>query len=255
MDPNEANLLKYCLENSSSTQHTTIPQRDPQDYVWLREALDNLQSEADKMKKHLTTLQMTDSTEHEKLLAMEDLQCYVEDLDNSNDFFKIGGLHLLRDYIDCSSSSLRYWSAWIISTLVQNNPYCQRVVLEHGLAPILIDRLQMEDDPKALCRVLSSISGLIRDNIPAQDIFKFGNIFEQLMSILHDQNHPFSVKMRAVVVLKHFCRADPENIDTILQTSILAVLPQLTQQNENIDLSEQTQELMTLLEPQTPPEL
>ncbi len=78
-------MLKFCLEHSdgSSLAEGKVPNRDPADYQWLKEALNNLESDADRMKKLVELLSKEDSSLDDKANYLEELQYLVEDIDNA----------------------------------------------------------------------------------------------------------------------------------------------------------------------------
>jgi hypothetical protein len=88
MNPNsiDAGLLRFCLEHSDggNLTETQLPQRDEADYKWLRAALNDLQTDADRMKKLVEMLKSSESSETDKTTALEELQYLIEDLDNAN---------------------------------------------------------------------------------------------------------------------------------------------------------------------------
>lgn len=59
-------------------------ERDPEDYVWLQEALGGLESDIDKVRKLIKTLEEPETTDDQRLYALEGIQYYVEDLDVAN---------------------------------------------------------------------------------------------------------------------------------------------------------------------------
>lgn len=81
-------LLRFCIEHSDdpvgmvSGEHK-LPERDPEDYVWLMKALEDLESDTEKMRKLLSTLKKPETTDEEKKFALEGIQYYVEDFDVS----------------------------------------------------------------------------------------------------------------------------------------------------------------------------
>lgn len=94
-------LLRFCIEHSDDPVgmvhgEKKLPDRDPADYKWLMEALDNLEDDAAKARKLLATLKNPASTEEEKKFALEGIQYYVEDIDVAKGkFFCIfSALHL-----------------------------------------------------------------------------------------------------------------------------------------------------------------
>ncbi len=84
-------LLRFALTHTDSPNlHDFTPTRNPADYEWLRKALNNLETNADKMKKLLEITKHgldegeCDSEIPQKVAALEEILFYVEDIDNAN---------------------------------------------------------------------------------------------------------------------------------------------------------------------------
>jgi len=93
-------LIRFCLEHGDNPEAAVNPNRDPRDYEWLREALGNLESDYDKMKKIVSKLTELEGKEDEAsigrtIVSLEELQYYIEDIDNANELHKMGGLALI----------------------------------------------------------------------------------------------------------------------------------------------------------------
>jgi hypothetical protein len=88
MNPNsiDAGLLRFCLKHSDggNLTETQLPQRDEADYAWLRAALNDLQTDVDRMKKLVEMLRSPESSITDKATALEELQYLIEDIDNAN---------------------------------------------------------------------------------------------------------------------------------------------------------------------------
>jgi hypothetical protein len=74
------------------------------------------------------------------------------------DFHKIGGFCILRPSLDSSHGSLRWRAAEIIAELTQNNPYCQKRVLEAGLLPVLLSLVDTDDNQQVRIKALYALS-------------------------------------------------------------------------------------------------
>jgi len=201
-----AALLKFCIEHSDAPnlKETKPPNRDPADYKWLREALDNLETDAEKMKKLLKIITDPQSDRNKIIYSMEELQFYIEDLDNANDLDKIGGIVPIIAKLDDSDSEIRYWAAYLLVTVVQNNPRGQTTVLERGALPKLVLLLESETNNEVLCKILSILSGLLRDHKLAQTKCIEAGVLERVINILERDNVNSKTKMRVVLVLRHW---------------------------------------------------
>lgn len=83
----DAGLLRFCLQHSDGGSGGTSappPQRDPADYAWLRAALNDLKTDADRMKELTHVIRSTEAAEQTRAACLEELECLVEDLDNAN---------------------------------------------------------------------------------------------------------------------------------------------------------------------------
>jgi hsp70-interacting protein len=181
-------LLRFCLEHSDGPRHeipSNIPQRDPADYVWLREALNNLEDDVQKMKRLVEVLKKEDTKDTEKAYALEELQYLVEDIDNAQDLHKIEGYVPVLRLLSSPDTDVRRWATWVISTCAQNNPWAQQRALEKGTLPRILNLLKTEKDEGVVAKALAAVSALLRENSGAQDLFlKHADGLQLLASII-----------------------------------------------------------------------
>uniref|UniRef100_A0A453MAG8 Nucleotide exchange factor Fes1 domain-containing protein n=1 Tax=Aegilops tauschii subsp. strangulata TaxID=200361 RepID=A0A453MAG8_AEGTS len=106
---------------------------------------------------------------------LDELQEHVESIDMANDLHSIGGLDPLLGYLKNSHAGIRAKAAEVVSTVVQNNPKSQQLVMEsNGLEPLLTN---FRSDPSTTARTkaLGAISSLIRNNQSGLAAFRLGN--------------------------------------------------------------------------------
>ncbi|KAM9978470.1 hypothetical protein ACTFIY_012211 [Dictyostelium cf. discoideum] len=173
-------LLKFCLTHSDSPnlKETVLPEnRDPKDYDWLRQAFDNLEDDAKKMKKLLEIFDETkpenqslsvEERENKYITSLETLQFYIEDIDNAGDFIKIGGIpvliKLLTPLSGSSSNSgdkVRADAATCLSTITQSEETIQAYLHSLGVLDLAVKQLQKEINPLVREKFLSLISSLL----------------------------------------------------------------------------------------------
>jgi seryl-tRNA synthetase len=97
-----AGLLRFCIQHSDFTAVTDpskLPQRPQEDYDWLQSALENFESDIEKIKKLLEVLRNTESTKGQLLSAFEELEFLVEDLDNAQTLVKQNGVQVVVDLL------------------------------------------------------------------------------------------------------------------------------------------------------------
>ncbi|KAK5581018.1 hypothetical protein RB653_001045 [Dictyostelium firmibasis] len=169
-------LLKFCLTHSDSPnlKETVLPEgRDPKDYDWLRQAFDNLEDDAKKMKKLLEVFddskeenQSLSKEEREKkyITSLETLQFYIEDIDNAGDFIKIGGITVLIKLLSDSRENgdkVRADAATCLSTITQSEETIQAYLHSLGVLELAVKQLQKEISPLVREKFLSLISSLL----------------------------------------------------------------------------------------------
>jgi len=166
-------LLRFCLQHSDGNVGDTNMnnyQRDPEDYKWLMQALNNLESDAQRMKKLVDTLNSNITVEEMKY-ALEGIQYFVEDLDLANDLIKVDGLATMIKLIDHEDPEIRYWVAWIIASLTQNNLTTQLAMVKLNVLPLLCGAIQKETNDLAKDKQLYALSSLVSGNQPLMDLF------------------------------------------------------------------------------------
>ncbi|ELR22342.1 ARM repeat fold domain containing protein [Acanthamoeba castellanii str. Neff] len=254
MNPNsiDAGLLRFCLEHSDggNLTETQLPQRDEADYKWLRAALNDLQTDADRMKKLVEMLKSSESSETDKATALEELQYLIEDLDNANDLYKIGGFEpVLALMNDKDSANLRYWAAWAVATAVQNNPSSQAQAMEKGALAQILLLLQNETEDRVLSKAVPALSGLIRDHPKAVEAFLKANglrLLAYLLTSTKGDQLSAATKMKVVFLFAYLCRVVPLVRHAVREYSLIKPLADMVARSDSADLREKA--LACLLE-------
>jgi len=249
----DTSLFKFCLQHSDDPNDdgTARPPRDPKDLLWLKEALSSIDDDITRMKKLIAVITDESTSRTHVIQSLEQLLFLIEDIDNANDLHKIGGLvpliNLLakstnvEDKIEDEIEDERYWAAWILSTVVQNNPTSQNTAIEHGLLPIVFSILSNSDHqpPKLIEKCLTLLSGLVRDNKQGMDYFQQQNGIDIIGNILSHQND--KVKLKCLYLCKSLMRTDPKMKDQIRENQLLPRILSLVENsniNERSDLRE-----------------
>jgi len=248
----DTGLLRFCLEHSdgpSTNVESTIPQRDPEDYKWLREALNNLETDADRMKKLVEMIKLDNSVQA-KVAALEELEYLVEDLDNANDLHKLNGYEAVLTLVnDQTSADLRYWSTWVVATVLQNNPWSQAKGLEKGTLNRLLLLLQDETEDRVLSKAVLALSALIRDQPKAVEAFLKANSLRLLAYMLTSTKGDglsSTTKMKVASLLAYLCHVVPLVRHAVREYSLLKPLVDAASHAESEDLREKM--LMCLIE-------
>lgn len=130
MDRNLNQLLQWSIENSSASQpDSTAPPapRRPLDTAALQ-ALMGGPSDAELMKQSMHAIQSPDIILSEKLVAFDNLEQLIENIDNANNLENLGLWTPLVELLTDEERELRRMAAWCVGTAVQNNAKAQERV-------------------------------------------------------------------------------------------------------------------------------
>lgn len=166
-------LLKFAMEATKTEDAPHESQVQPLNEErkrFLQQALQSLTVDViEILSKQIKILEKVgdlkeneDATEY--TTALNTISDFVCDIDTANDFHKIGGFVILQPCLKCKSGKIRAQACNLLAELSQNNPYCQRVLLENGFMPILIDIVQNDSDVAVVIKALYAISCNIRQN-------------------------------------------------------------------------------------------
>ncbi|MCO5564789.1 hypothetical protein L7F22_018457 [Adiantum nelumboides] len=103
---------------------------------------------------------------------LEELQSHVESIDMANDLHAIGGLLPLLTFLKNPNAGIRARASEVVSTMVQNNPKCQQLVMEEKALESLLSNFMSDPDVTVRTKSLGAISSLIRNNKPGVTAFR-----------------------------------------------------------------------------------
>eukprot|EP01111_Echinosteliopsis_oligospora_P014383 TRINITY_DN5402_c0_g1_i3.p1 TRINITY_DN5402_c0_g1~~TRINITY_DN5402_c0_g1_i3.p1 ORF type:complete len:235 (-),score=57.64 TRINITY_DN5402_c0_g1_i3:282-899(-) len=165
-------LLRFALQHSDSPDLSNSPAPKPEDIEWLKKVMADMETDAQKMKKILSILSDEKTiTLDRKLASLEELQYFVEDIDNSIDFVKMGGNQYLKTWYKDDDDQIRKWAMWITSSCCLNNISIQKIFLEEGILDDICSVLDNEKSNAVKDKALSSISAIIKNYNEAQEHF------------------------------------------------------------------------------------
>ena len=167
-------LLKWSVENSSAS--AADPNAPPPSNRNLNpDALNALfggPSDADLMLSSMASITSTDPalTLDDKLVAFDNFEQLIENLDNANN---LGPLSLWTPLLGClvsEESEMRRMAAWCVGTAVQNNQTCQERLLAMGGIPSLAKIAVNEAEGEVVRRkAVYALSSACRNYQPAMD--------------------------------------------------------------------------------------
>lgn len=248
VNPFALGLLKFCLQHVDSPNlKETDPSKyghDSEDYKWLMDALNTLETDSARLKKLIQILKEDNKTKDEITFTLEGIQYLVEDINVANNFDKLEGFEQVGKLLNHEDEVLRKWSAWIIGTTCHNNPTAQISAIKHNTLQTLVNIIKKETDGEAKNKQLSAISGIISNNIPAQIEFidKYDGLI--LVSQLLDQNS-VSLRTKALFILIGLLHSQEQFNEIIRNTEIPKQLVHLLSVEENISLVEKVIQTLT----------
>ncbi|KAL3536418.1 hypothetical protein ACH5RR_004879 [Cinchona calisaya] len=213
--PNWDGLLKWSLSHADGTS----PSRNlsEEDRRWFMEAMQSQTVDVIKRMKEITLVMQTPEqvlesqgvTPQDIEDMLDELQEHVESIDMANDLHSIGGLDPLLKYLRNSHANVRAKAAEVVSTIVQNNPRSQQLVMEANALEPLIHNFTSDPDVTARTKALGAISSLIRHNKPGIAAFRLANGYAALRDALSFESVRFQRKaLNLIHYLLHENRSD-----------------------------------------------
>lgn len=138
-DPGLNSVLKWAIENSDSSRNDPTAGRDPNA---ARDPASGLNAEvlaqlmggpsdADRMMDAMAAIVSSEVDLENKLIAWDNFEQLIENLDNANNMEKLGLWMPLVDQLNDNEAEVRRMALWCIGTAVQNNIKCQERVSAH----------------------------------------------------------------------------------------------------------------------------
>jgi len=240
-------LLRFCLEHNDSPnlQDRPLVQRDPKDYEWLRKVMESIPTPAKQMQKCLEVLRDEEELDC-KLAALEELQDLVEDIDNANDLAKMGLGEVAQAAVFKFGSEnlgeldhkIREEACFVLSTLAQNNPFCQKQLKEQGILPIILQLLKNETDFGVVNKALGVVSAMARDFPEGVEFFDnnaedLSKIFLNILKGDHTSN-----KVKCSAVIRHVSTSSPTFKEVALKLDVDKVLRETVENSDDESLKE-----------------
>nr|AAM63079.1 unknown [Arabidopsis thaliana] len=210
--PNWDGLLKWSLSHADGTRPTR--QLSEEDRKWFMEAMQSQTVDVVKRMKEITLVMQTPEqvlvehgvTPEDIQDLLDELQEHVESIDMANDLHSIGGLVPLLSFLKNSHANIRAKAADVVSTIVQNNPRSQELVMETNALESLLSNFTSDTDIHARTQALGAISSLIRHNKPGVTAFKLANGYAGLRDALASDSVRFQRK--ALNLLQYLLQQD-----------------------------------------------
>ncbi|KAI3525850.1 hypothetical protein L1887_04979 [Cichorium endivia] len=229
--PNWDGLLKWSIAHSDGTG--TTRNLSEEDRKWFMEAMQAQTIDVVKRMKEITLVMQTPENvlEEQGVTAtdiedmLDELQEHVESIDMANDLHSIGGLTPLLNYLKNSHANIRAKAAEVVSTIVQNNPKSQQLVMDaNGMEPLL-SNFTSDDDVTVRTKALGAISSLIRHNKPGIQAFRLSNGYAALRDALSSESVRFQRK--ALNLIQYLLQENPSDCNVVTELGFPRILRHL----------------------------
>jgi hsp70-interacting protein len=176
MDKNMSTLLKWSIENSTTSLSTDAPDAPSTQAPMSslnKEFLSALlggPSDADLMRSSMAAIQSPDIDLENKLVAFDNFEQLIEQIDNANNLEPLGLWTPLKDLLSAPEDDLKRMAAWCIGTAVQNNIKAQERALVVGVIDPLIGlATQQGGEDKLRRKSAYALSSAMRNFQPGVD--------------------------------------------------------------------------------------
>ena len=175
MDPGLTELLKWGVENSSATANdTSVAPHTARalDSAALNSLLGG-PSDAELMNLSMAAITSEDVevSLDDKLVAFDNFEQLVENLDNANNMAPLGLWTPLLGCLAHAHADMRKMAAWCIGTAVQNNESSQeRLLAMNGIPPLARMALDPHEEKQARRKAVYALSSACRNYQPAMDV-------------------------------------------------------------------------------------
>jgi hsp70-interacting protein len=168
-------LLKWSIEHTPATNGTAGPPPKSDLTPELLAALMGGPSDADLMKASIEIITNPNAAEvtlEDKVIAFDNFEQLIENLDNANNIANLGLWPPLLEQLRHDEAELRKMAAWCVGTAVQNNEKTQERLHFHGGVPVLVEMALREGETQDVRRKATyALSSAVRNYQPAMDDF------------------------------------------------------------------------------------
>ncbi|XP_050078170.1 hsp70-binding protein 1 [Anopheles maculipalpis] len=202
---NMQGLLKFAMEATKSEDAPHPAQLQPMDEErrrFLEEALKSLTVDVVReLEKAMNVLLNNESDEDAKAEAIDTVIDYVQDMDTANDFFKVGGFVIIKPGLESPSVDVRCGTLRLVGELAQNNPFCQKHLLELSILTKLTELLS--DEPSVAQQAMHAISCMVRHYEPCLAAFIEIGGLECILGCIQTDDE--KLRIRASFLMANLC--------------------------------------------------
>ncbi|XP_055598096.1 hsp70-binding protein 1-like [Uranotaenia lowii] len=189
-------LLKFAMEATQAEDApdpAQIPPMDDERRQFLENALRSLTVDVvQEIEKAMKALLDRETPEEDKAEAIDVVIDFVQDIDTANGFFKLGGFTIINPGLASPNVEVRIGTLRLIAELSQNNPFCQKHLLEADVLPKLVELLS--DEQSVANQAMHAISCMVRNFEPCLAAFIDMGGLECLLGCIQTDNEKLRIK-------------------------------------------------------------
>lgn len=173
-------LLKFAMEATKSEDAPRESEFKPLDEAkkkFLENAIQSLTIDVvEVILKQIKILEKVDSINEDQdtaeyVAALDLIADYICDIDTANDFHKIGGFAIVLPCLKCRDSKIRAQVCNLLAELCQNNGYCQRMIADSDIFPLLMKIIEEDPEELVIVKAVYAVSCIVRQNSIAFGVF------------------------------------------------------------------------------------
>lgn len=166
-----AALFNFCCAVDDGPRTETVsqlPQRDPAELKWLREALESIEAPERTVKRCLEVLLTESATIDSIVETLEELSDVVEDLNWAVEFALMNGHVVVLRMLESDprarqSAEVRRLLAMVVAHACQQNDKVQTAFNQSKWADVIVPLTKREEDKQALAALLHACSCMCRE--------------------------------------------------------------------------------------------
>ena len=159
-------------------------------------------SDGQRMQKILDAMNDPSITNETMETLLEDLEMFLENLDNARDFGNMGGYTKLISLLNTSDiESIKIACLSLLGIAAQNQPEVQKILIETSLLQDLLKQIQSTTNGKLRAKIMGCICSIVSGYAPAEQTFLFSNGLAVLKEILFNSSSEVQLIRKCLFLL------------------------------------------------------
>lgn len=192
----------------------------------VRDMLLGGDSDAVRMRRCVERVLAAVDDEEKQLDALEELEFYVETIDNAIDLPKVGGFDMIATVLsDIKSADVAAAALSVLAVCAQNNPGMQQQAADAGFVTKLIRLLQLDSRPQLRKKAATALSALVRGHTPSTQVLLDEDGVAVLVKVVEQCNsdpaapQQQQLTQRILFMLVALAKENPDVVDALATAS------------------------------------